>query len=139
MACIFFVYPHLFRALFIYFNLFLKTLQHNTITHRESKALVPNTIPPSSLGPVSCHRPSCTSQPHKKGGHFLCKALSIWKSNSSTQDICTASTSPQASDFTATTSRVLFQNCPIPSSNFLTLYHVCTVKEILVSVTKKVV
>lgn len=47
MAYIFFVYLHLLRALFNYF--YLKTLQHNTVTHKEQKALVPNTTPPSSL------------------------------------------------------------------------------------------
>lgn len=39
-------------GLYLLTYFYLKTLQHNTITHRESKALVPNTTPSSSLGLV---------------------------------------------------------------------------------------
>lgn len=137
---IFLVYLHLFSFRFFFVCLsefiYLKKLQHNTIMHRESKALFPNTAPLClALGPVKSsilseaflHIPA--SQERKA---LLCRALNLWKSNSFTQDTCTASTSPQAPSlcsypaFAATTSKVLFGNCPIPFPSFHTRYHVCT-------------
>lgn len=80
-----------FFSIYFFFN--LKKLQYNTIMHRQSKALVPNTTPLLALGLAQArilskaflHIPAS-----QKGRLFLCTALNPWNSISSTQDTCTA-------------------------------------------------
>lgn len=80
-----------FFSIYFFFN--LKKLQYNTIMHRQSKALVPNTTPLLALGLAQAHilsKAFLHIPASQKGRLFLCTALNPWNSISSTQDTCTA-------------------------------------------------
>lgn len=116
-----------------YLFIYLKKSQHNTIKHRESKVLVPNTTPPLALSLVRANIPSeaflhipasqerralplQSSQPLDKqffhSGHLHRQHLS-----------------PGTQPLQPVLAKVLFRNCPTPLPNFHTRYHVCTKKK----------